>query len=728
MYKNKDLPIDVRARDLLSKMTLDEKIGQMNMQINILGFYDSIVENGGVPSEKFKPFGSTSGVTLPVNAEVINTIQDYYVNKTRLGIPVLFAQESLHGAIHPNGTVFPQCAGIAGSFNKKNVRRMAEIIGMEAKSFGISQVYAPTIDIPRDPRWGRTQENYGEDPYLSGEMGSEYVKGIQSNNIVATAKHFIAYGVSENGLNITPAHIGEREIREVMVEPFKKCIDAGILGIMPSYNEIDGIPMHASKKYLRKLLRDELGFEGITSADWDGAKWLYTLHHVAPNRATVGKMALEAGLDIEAPDPFGYTEDFKQAILRGEIDEKLVDEAVLRILTVKFKIGLFDNPYIDTKLIENIHSTEAIELSRKIDEESILLLKNNGILPLDEKKTGKVAVIGNNAKFSTLGNYIRFTKNCISFYEGMVDRLGKERVLYARGCNPITYTDEQIVEAVETAKHADTVFLVIGDCNTIGGGVPGKEKPEDMKDEITVGEGFDVHTLCLTPSQQKLFDSIIELDKPTILVFYGGRPYALKNEVEKVDAFMFCWGGGEQNGVAFANLIFGDKSPSAKLSVSFPQSVGHIPCYYNHKVSARGKYKNPGTPQTPGRDYVTSSPNAWLPFGYGLSYTTIKYSNLNATVLDNSEVSVSVDIENTGNYDIYETVLLYIRTVWCPITPFIKKLRRFEKVDIRKGEKKTVHFKLTRNDFTYIDEDFKTAYTTGEHKIIIEDLTCDIYL
>ena len=287
---------------------------------------------------------------------------------------------------------------------------------------------------------------------------------------------------------------------------------------------------------------------------------------------------------------------------------------------------------------------------------------------------------------------------------------------------------DKIVEAVETAKHADTVFLVIGDCNTIGGGVPGKEKPEDMKDEITVGEGFDVHTLCLTPSQQKLFDSIIELDKPTILVFYGGRPYALKNEVEKVDAFMFCWGGGEQNGVAFANLIFGDKSPSAKLSVSFPQSVGHIPCYYNHKVSARGKYKNPGTPQTPGRDYVTSSPNAWLPFGYGLSYTTIKYSNLNATVLDNSEVSVSVDIENTGNYDIDETVLLYIRTVWCPITPFIKKLRRFEKVDIRKGEKKTVHFKLTRNDFTYIDEDFKTAYTTGEHKIIIEDLTCDIYL
>lgn len=724
MYKNKDLAPEVRAKDLLSKMTLDEKLMQMRMQWKVNEFYQNVKENGGEPTEEFAPNGSS--FTCPESLETIDTLQDYYLNKTRLGIPLLHHYEALHGLIHPKTTRFPQCAGLAGSFDPEKIKKMGEIIGREAEAYGVRQVYAPNVDISRDPRWGRTQETYGEDPYLSGEMGAAYVKGVQSNNVAATVKHYIAYGVGEGGLNIAPAHIGEREIREVMLEPFKKCIDAGVMAVMPSYNEVDGVPLHASKKYLRDILRGELGFEGVTASDFSGAEMLYKIQHIAPDRLTVGKRALEAGLDIESPYPFGYGDEFKQAILDGEIDMELIDEAVLRVLTLKFKLGLFENPYTKPELVAQVHNEEAVKLALELDEESILLLKNDGLLPLNEKKVGKVAVIGNNAKDSTLGNYTKFNENCVSFYEGMVNRLGEENVLYSRGCNPLTYTDKMIKDAVDTAKAADTVFLVIGDCNTGTGGLPGQDQDESIRYEATVGEGYDVHTLRLTPSQRVLFDEIVKLQKPTLLVFYGGRPYALEEDVEKVNAFMFCWGGGEQNGNAFANLIFGDKSPSAKLSYSFPKSTGRIPCYYNHKVSARGYYRKPGTLEEPGRDYVWATPEAWMSFGYGLSYTKVEYTDLKAEVLENGNVKASVTVENVGDYDINESVLLFVKALWCPITPFEKRLRKFAKVQLKKGEKKTVEFLLTDEDFSYIDEDYKTTKWNGEHKLLVENLECSV--
>ncbi|MBR2338783.1 MAG: glycoside hydrolase family 3 C-terminal domain-containing protein [Clostridia bacterium] len=721
MYKNPNLAPEVRAADLLSKMTVEEKLDQI-IFFHTLKEVSENITNGVELPPRCGTFGNLSALEDTKAAEHIG---DYFLNKTRLGIPLLMAFESLHGLMNFKATVFPQCAGLGGTFDRELIYKMAQIIGRECKALGVHQVFAPNVDIPREPRWGRTQEAYGEDPYLVGEMGANYVKGVQENGVAATAKHYIAYGFPEGGINLAPAHVGEREIREVYLEPFKKCIDAGVLSVMPAYNEVDGIPVHASKKLLRDILRDELGFEGTTISDWGAVEMFLKFHQTAPDRLTAGKMAIEAGVDIEAPEPIGYDTDFREAVKNGDIDIKLIDEAVLRVLTLKFKLGLFENPFPCDELKPYLNNQEAKDLSREMDEKSILLLKNDGILPLDEKKVGTVAIIGNNGKRSFMGDYILRTESCIDFYDGMVQRLGSDRVLYAEGCGPLLGNDEMIAEAVEQAKKADTVFLVLGDRAERGGGA--QNSGVFSNNQITCSEGYDTNDLRLPAAQQKLFDAIVALGKPTVLVMYAGRQYAIKDEVEKVNGFMFSWGAGEQSGVAFANLIFGDKSPSAKLTFSFPQSTGHIPCYYNYKASARGRlYKRPGTPEEPGMDYVLASPDAWLPFGYGLSYTTVEYSDLQAQVKDNGEVAVSVCVENTGAYEIDESVLLFVQMLYCPVTPFIKKLRRFEKVNLKIGEKKTVNFTLNGEDFTYIDEDMKTAQNHGKHMLYIDKLACAI--
>ncbi|MBR4099802.1 MAG: glycoside hydrolase family 3 C-terminal domain-containing protein [Clostridia bacterium] len=725
-YKDKNLSPEERAQDLLSRMTFEEKYQQINFNPNVNRLYEELKEKGDVEIR----FGTFH---LPLNPDVVDTLQDYCLNKTRLGIPLLINWEGIHGLMNevdegsindPHLTVFPQCLGLASTFNRDYVYNMAKQIGIEAQAYGVKLLYAPNIDVSRDPRWGRTQENYGEDPYLTGEMGVAYVTGLQDQGVGAMAKHYIAYGVSEGGINIAPAHVGEREVREVMLEPFKKCVDAGVLGIMPAYNELDGDALHASKKYMRDILRGELGFNGITVSDYGAIRLLRDHLGVAKDAFEAGKLALEAGVDIEAPFSIGYADELKQALLNGEVDMSLLDEAVLRILTVKFKLGLFENPYVQRDKIPLVHSEETVKLVREMEEDGIVLLENDGILPLDEKKVGKVAVIGNNAYYTFQGDYTGSNKYNVNFLQGMVNRLGEENVMYALGCHPITTTDELIEEAVETAKKADTVFLVLGSCSNVGGGEQGFSTGDDNK-QVTDGEGHDITDLGLMPSQQRLFDAITALGKPTVLIMYSGRPLALVKEAEKVNALLWSFGGGEQTGNAMANILFGDKSPSGKLAVSFPIETGAIPCYYNYKVSARGFYKNPGSVENPGRDYVITDPAPWYPFGYGLSYTNVEYSNLKAEVKGN-KVEVSVDVANTGNYAINESVLVYVRTMYCNPSPFIKKLRNFDKVYLEPGDKKTVNFTLTEEDFSYIDFDYKTAVAHGDQKIIVEDMEVDI--
>lgn len=712
MYKNIQLSPDERAKDLLSKMTLDEKINEMNLHISIEDLADDI-KNGKKPELRGGCFGQVK------SPETVETVQKYYMENSRLGIPILYAFEGLHGVIGDTTTVFPQSAGLGGAFNRELIYKMAQTIGSEAEGLGIRQIYAPNVDIPRDPRWGRMQECYGEDPYLAGELGAQYVKGLQSNNVASTVKHFISYCVPEGGINLAPVHIGEREMREVFLEPFKKCIDAGVLSVMPAYNEIDGVPVHASKKLLQDLLRDELGFNGMTITDYGAIDMLKNFHHTAPDELTAGIMALEAGLDMEAPEPFGYGEALKQAVLDKKVDMALIDRAVYNILVLKFKTGLFDQPFPNKEKQQKINNDDAKKLALELDEQSVVLLKNDGILPLDQNKLNKVAVIGNNAKNSFLGNYVIRTKNCIDFCSGMEQRLGKDKVIYSKGCTSLYTSDELIKDAVDTAKNADVVFLVLGDNTEVGGGVGGVSTGETV---VTCGEGFDTHDLNMTDAQKRVFDAVSQTGKPIVLIMYAGRPYTIKEQVDNVNAYMHCWGGSEQSGIAFANLIFGDKSPSAKLTISFPQTTGHIPCYYNHKPSARGSfYQKPGSIEKPGRDYILASPDAWFTFGYGLSYTKLVYSNLKADAKD-GKVYVSVDIENKGNYDIDESVLVFVKAHYCPVTPFVKKLRNFEKVHIKKGERATVSFVLTDEDFMYIDENMKQTKNNGRHSVIIDTL------
>ena len=721
MYRDPKLSPRERAQDLLSKMTLDEKIDQMVFFEGLNALYSNVSEGKDLPMRA----GTFGNLCNLADEDAFDKMQKHFVENTRLGIPLLMAFESLHGFYHKDATVFPQCVGLGCTFDPELVYQMAQVIWRESRAVGVRQVCAPDVDISRDPRWGRTQETYGEDPYLAGEMGAAYVRGVQESGVAATAKHYIAYGFPEGGINLAPAHVGEREIREVYIAPFKRCIDEGVLSVMPAYNEVDGEPVHASKKLLRTILRDELGFEGTTISDWGAVHMIHSFQRCAPDLFTAGKMAIEAGVDIEAPTPACYGDAFREAVKNGEIDETFIDEAVLRVLELKFRLGIFEEPYSSPELKAQMHSDAAKELALRLDEEAILLLKNDGILPLDEKTLKKVAVIGNNAKDSFLGDYVGKTENCVDFYSGIAARLGSERVLYARGCNHISTTDEEISEAVNAAKEADVVLLVLGDSTDTGGGVGGGEF---LNNEITDGEGYDVHDLSLTPSQKRLFDAVSALGKPTVLVLYAGRPLTVKDEVEKVSGFLYSWGGGEQSGTAFANLIFGDKSPSAKLSYSMPQTTGHIPCYYNCKVSARGFYHRPGSLSQPGRDYVLASPDAWYPFGYGLSYTTLEYSDLAATVKENGEVEVSVSVENKGDYAIRESVLLFVKMLYCPTTPFVKKLRRFAKVALAPGEKKSVSFTLNDEDFTYIDETMQRVKNRGEHKILIDKLSCSITL
>lgn len=722
-YKDKNLSPEERAKDLLSRMTLDEKFQQVRFHAKVNDLYDELCEKGEITAH----FGT---FYLPKSREVVEKLQDYCLNKTRLGIPLLISWEGIHGIINSGKTLadfnnsdvvqfitYPQCLGIAGTFNRDYVYKMAKNIGKEASNYGIKQIYAPNVDIPRDPRWGRTQENYGEDPYLAGEMGVAYVKGLQSEGVAATVKHYIGYGVGEGGINLAPAHVGEREVREVMLEPFKKCIDAGVMSVMPSYNEIDGEPLHASKKYLRSILRDELGFDGVTVSDYAGVSMLNFFQNAAKDLVEAGKMAFEAGVDVEAPFVEGYCDKLKEEIREGKYSEEYLNEAVLRILTLKFRLGLFENPYPMKE--KEICRQEMAELARKMEEDSILLLENDGILPLDENKVGKVAVIGNNAVHTFRGDYYAGNRYNVDFLDGIINRLGEDRVEYAQGCAVVHTTDELISEAVETAKRCDTVLLVLGAAGSKGGGVPGMENETQV---ITDGEGYDTHDLNLLPSQRRLFDAITALGKPTVLVFYSGRPYTLMEDVKKVNAYLHSFGGGEQTGNAMANIIFGDKTPSAKLAISFPQTVGHLPCYYNHKPSSKGFYKVPGSIEKVGRDYILSSPEPWYPFGYGLSYTKVEYSNLKAEVLEGGKVAVSVDVENKGGYDINESVLVFVRTMYCPVTPFVKKLRAFDKVWLKSGDKKTVSFTLTEEDFTYIDFDMKSAVSHGAQKIMVENL------
>lgn len=725
-YQDASLSVEQRIEDLLSRMTLEEKFSQMRL------FYPTAEQTKQVPfdlsilEDNRHRLGAIFN-TSSMSEQTIRDIQDWAKNNTRLGIPIAIHGESLHGVMHSNATCFPQSLGLGATFNPELIEKIATQIGKEARANGITMTYAPNLDLSRDPRWGRVEENYGEDPYLTSMLGLAYVKGLQSQGVAACPKHYIAHGSPEGGLNIAPVHIGEREFREIMMVPFKKVITQGNpKAIMPAYSEWDGVPIHASRYLLTDLLRQEFGFAGMVISDYSGIDMLCRLHHIAETPTDAGKLALYAGVDVEAPNDKCFNSQLEQVVRDGEIPMDWVDLAVSRVLRYKFEMGLFENPYANTQAIAENRNDFALKLACQAAEESIVLLKNeNNLLPLSNT-VKKVALIGPNADSPQLGDYSvpQAIEHTVTLRQALEERLGKDSVLFARGCNTASGSDQQFEEAVCAAKNADVVVIVLGDNSNFFGGIGWGATETNGKVAVTCGEGFDMHSLDLPGRQQQLLEAVYATGKPVVLVLETGRPYSICWAKEHIPAILQAWYPGEQGGYALTNILFGESDPSGRLPISFPRSAGHIPCYYNHKVSARGYYKISGSKHNPGRDYVFDTPEALFEFGAGMSYATFEYSNLRVPpkAKIGQSVQVSVTVKNTSARFGCEVLQLYVTDCVCRITPFVKQLRGIQKIWLRPGEKKTVKFCLGFEDFAFINEKMQQEVEAGEFIIRLGNL------
>ena len=731
-YQNPQLPVEERVEDLLSRMSLEEKFVQMRLfrpkdeQIKAVPFDVTILEKNA-----HRLGVIYNGGRIP--AENIRIIQDWIMSHSRWGIPASIHGESLHGLMADNGTCFPQSVGLGATFNPALMTEIVTQIGKEARANGVNMTYAPNVDLSRDPRWGRVEENYGEDPYLTSQMGVAYVKALQAQGVAASPKHFIAHGSPESGINLAPVHAGEREFFETLSVPFEKTVkEGGAMGLMPAYSEWDGEAIHASRRLLTDLPRGKWGFNGLVVSDFGAVKMLTTFQKVAPDGLSAGKLALNAGVDVEAPNLYGYGTELMEAVRSGQVPMEQVDEAVRRILRHKFTLGLFENPYADEEAQKENRNDYALALARKAAQESCVLLKNEGgLLPLKDS-VSKIALIGPNADNPQLGGYTvrEAMEHTVTLRTALEERLGKDRVLFSRGCTTAGGSDAQLAAAVEAAKQAEVAVLVLGDNSNYFGGIGWGDSELDGTVAVTCGEGFDTHTLDLPGRQQELMEAVFATGTPVVLVMESGRPYAICWAKENIPAILQAWYPGEQGGYGVADVLFGDTDASGRLPISFPRSVGHIPCFYNHKVSAKGYYKKRGSKDAPGRDYVFDTPDALFPFGHGLSYTQFAYSDLVIPEKGGMDgaVEVAVTVKNVGARPGCEVVQLYITDCFCRITPFVKRLRRFEKLWLEPGQEKTVTFALDFEDFAFINEKMEQEIEAGEFVITVGDLQGSIVL
>lgn len=748
IYKDHNQPIEERVKDLLNQMTLDEKIAQ-------LGSYWSyeILENGEFSTQKASKLlnfgigqitrpGGATGFSPKQTAKLVNEIQKFLVNKTRLGIPAFIHEECLSGYMTKGATIFPQMIGIASTWQPELCEQMTSRIRDQMKTLGIHQGLSPVVDVTRDPRWGRTEETFGEDPYLVLSMGVSYVKGLQSDNIkngvVATLKHFVGYGVSEGGMNWAPAHIGERELREIFLLPFEAAIKEGkAKSVMNAYHELDGIPCGASKKLLRNVLREEWNFDGIVVSDYFAINSIMDYHKVASDKEQAAIKALTAGIDVELPAFDCYKEPLKKAVESGKLPITFVDDAVKNILRLKFEMGLFENPFVDLeKVPENLDLAEDRKLAYEIAVKSLVLLKNDGILPLirDNYPIKKVAVIGPNANSARnlTGDYtylthletleqdafgtsamkgIEFSESELpitTIYEALKEKLiplGIE-VSYSKGCEINDKDKSYFTEAVNLAKSSDVAILVLGD-------------KSGLTKDCTTGESRDSSTLKLPGVQLELLREIKKTNTPIILVLVTGRPYSLEWADKHVSAILEAWLPGEEGGNAIADIIIGNRIPGGKLPISFPYHAGQIPVFYNHKPSG-GRSHWWG-------DYVDYPTKPLYPFGYGLSYTTFEYSNLEITV-EETNVFISCEVKNIGQFEGEEVVQLYINDEVASVTRPVKELKGFKRINLKPNETKKITFELPIEVLAFCDENMKFVVERGDFKVLIGSSSEDIRL
>jgi beta-glucosidase len=745
-YKNAGLPSARRVKDLMARMTLQEKAAQMmciwqkkpETLVDADGNFDekkakvAFKQRRGL-GQVGRPSDAGKGKNARDMAVLTNAIQKFFLEHSRLGIPVMFHEECLHGHAAVDGTSFPQPIALGATFNPELVEQLFSMTAAEARLRGTHHALTPVVDVAREPRWGRVEETYGEDPFLVSRLGIAAVRGFQGDasfrdkrHVIATLKHFVGHGQPESGMNCAPANVSLRVLRETFLYTFREALrEAGAISIMASYNEIDGIPSHANKWLLRDVLRKEWGFKGFVVSDyfaiWElGYRPDTHGHFVAKDKKESCALAVKAGVNIELPDPDCYLH-LVELVQKGVLKESELDDLIAPMLFWKFEMGLFDDPYVDPEEAARVVGcNKHRDLALKAAHEAITLLKNEtNVAPLDRRKIKSIAVIGPNANRGLLGGYSGVPMHNVTVLDGIREKAGKQiKVLYSEGCK-ITIggswnQDEviasnpeedrrQIAEAVEVARQADVIVLAIG----------GNE--QTSREAWSLQHMGDRTSLDLIGRQEELVKAMVALDKPVIAFLFNGRPLSINSLSQTVPVIYECWYLGQETGRAVADVLFGEINPGGKLPISVPRSAGHLPVFYNYKPSAR-------------RGYLFDDVSPLYAFGFGLSYTSFSIANLRLTkkkIGVRGSTRILVDVTNTGKREGTEVVQLYIRDVVSSATRPVKELKAFRKVRLQPGESTTVAFDITPALLSFYDVNMKYVVEPGEFELMIGNSSRD---
>lgn len=750
VFEDPSQPVDKRVEDLLSQMTLEEK----NCQMATLYGYGRVLKDE-MPTPNWKNEIWKDGIanideelssnhlktqySFPYSkhAEAINTIQKWFVEETRLGIPVDFTNEGIHGLTHDRATSLPAPVSIGATWDKNLVRQAGETVGREAKALGYTNIYAPILDPARDQRWGRVVECYGEDPFLIAELGKQMCLGIQSQGVASTLKHFAVYSVPKGGRDgnaRTDPHVAPREMYQLYLYPFRRVIEeAHALGVMSSYNDWNGEPITGSHYFLTELLRQKFGFNGYVVSDSRAVEFIWEKHHVAPDFKDAIRQAVEAGLNVYTNFrmPEVYIVPVRELVKEGKLSMSTVDDRVRDVLRVKFTLGLFDSPYVkDPKLADKlVHTAKDDSMELQLDHESIVLLKNkDNFLPLDKNKIKTILVTGplaNNAGYA-VSRYGPNNNPLTTVLDGIKSKLGNRvNVIYEKGCNvtnpgwpeteiiptPLSNNEKDSIErAVNAAKNADVIVAVLGE------------------DETTVGESLSRTSLDFPGRQQQLLEALYATGKPVVLVVITGQPLTINWADRFIPSIIDAGFPGPQGGKAIADVLFGDYNPGGKLSNTWIKSVGQIEFNFPFKPGSQAAQSSTADPNGYGKTRVNGP---LYPFGFGLSYTTFEYSNLVVTPeTQNSQgdIEVSVDVKNTGKLKGEDVVQLYLKDVLSSVTTYESQLRGFERVSLQPGETKTVKFTLHPDDLSLLDRNMNYTVEPGEFQVWIGSSSVDIKL
>lgn len=754
LYKDAKQPVDKRVDDLFRRMTLEEKVAQMEaiapgrMLDSIYAGADTLTygrKGARLGFGAITGLGGGRGGGPRAKAEAANHVQKYFVEGTRLGIPIIITDEALHGLVAQGATNYPGPLVLSSTWDVALVNQVFGQIGLEAGLSGTNLVLAPVLDLAQDPRWGRVEETYGEDPYLSSRMGVAAITGLQGttppmidrHHVAATLKHFAGHGAPEGGVNVGPVHVSEQELRDTHLKPFEAAVrEAGTMGVMPAYHEVLGTPVHASPFMLTQLLRDEWGFKGIVVSDFFGVRYNLDTHKVAKDTADAARLAATAGVDIDMPRLESYRQ-LVTLVRSGKLRESVIDRGVRRVLRAKFALHLFDQPYVDPAEAERVlSSAEHLATARRVADEGITLLKNEGnLLPLDPAKIRTIAIIGPHANLAERGNYAGTPSLSVTPLAALKERLGPDtRVLYADGVHLIeggrgggpavaagpvvglgggvriaadTTNLKLIQAAVDTAKQADVVILALG--------ATGR-----MMHEAWKGNDGDNDDLELRGMQNALVDSIRATGKPVVVMLFSGGPLSFAHIDRTMPAIFYCWYLGQETGHAVADVLFGDVNPGGHLPITIPRSVGQLPDYYNHKPSARRS------------GYVFDETGPLYNFGFGLSYTSFRFDKVRVdrdSIAKSDSVRVFVDVTNTGTRSGDAVAQVYIRQDFTLPTRPVKELKDFRRVTLAPGETKTVQMMLTPAKLGHVGSDEKFRVDAGPFKVMVgsssrdEDLT-----